>query len=144
MRGGLRLSRPGSSRHPGAGGVYAVGTCGRARAVVREGQQRHPRPPGPPRSHRSCRRRADRPSAQRDPDTPGAVGQPAAPNPDSGAVLAYSGSTLISQDTYWGTGDDDNDGNDVSIRESNGDLIAGYDFNGVASFTCSWDDQICE
>ncbi len=59
-------------------------------------------------------------------------------------MLAYSGSTLISQDTYWGTGDDDNDGNDVSIRESNGDLIAGYDFNGVASFTCSWDDQICE
>ena len=26
----------------------------------------------------------------------------------------------------------------------NGDLIAGYDFNGVASFTCSWDDQVCE
>jgi len=65
-------------------------------------------------------------------------------NPHSGAVLAYSGSTLISQDTYWGSGDDDNDGNDVSLRESNGDLIAGYDFNGVASFTCSWDDQVCE
>ena len=65
-------------------------------------------------------------------------------NEGGGAVLAYSGSTLISQDTYWGSGDDDNDDNDVSIRKSNGDLIAGYDFNGVASFTCSWDDQVCE
>ena len=65
-------------------------------------------------------------------------------NPDSGAVLAYSGSTLVSQDTYWGSGDDDNDHHDVSILNSNGDLIEGYDFNGVASFTCSWDDQVCE
>lgn len=65
-------------------------------------------------------------------------------NPHSGAVLAYSGSTLVSQDTYWGSGDDDNDGHDVSILKSNGDLIAGYDFNGVASFTCSWDEQVCE
>ena len=65
-------------------------------------------------------------------------------NPWIGAGLDHAGAMLISEETDWGTGDDDNDESDVSILKSNGDLIEGYDFNGVASFTCSWDDQVCE
>ncbi len=59
--------------------------------------------------------------------------------------------TIISDNTDWGQGDDDNGPDDIAFVSSDGDpyqpevaVDASYRFDGVASFSCSGDTLACE
>ena len=61
-----------------------------------------------------------------------------------GAALYGTSSTLISENTDWGSGETDNTPDDVGILDDDGELVQSYSFDGVASFTCDGDERTCE
>lgn len=62
-----------------------------------------------------------------------------------GAALPYEGTELISENTDWGSGEDDNAPDDIVITDTDGgEVFAGYSFGPDASFTCTWDSRECE
>ena len=70
---------------------------------------------------------------------------------ESGGQHTANQATIISDNTDWGQGDDDNAPDDIAFASSDGDpyqpkvtVDASYRFDGVASFTCSGDTLACE
>lgn len=61
-----------------------------------------------------------------------------------GVALIYPGSMFISDNTDWGTGANDNTPDDVAILDEEGNVLKSYTFDGIASFTCTWDTRTCE
>ncbi|MDP2313783.1 MAG: hypothetical protein Q8P41_12820 [Pseudomonadota bacterium] len=61
-----------------------------------------------------------------------------------GAALAFAGSQLISENTDWGTGADDNAPDDIAITGDHREVYASFSFGAAASFTCAWDTRTCD
>jgi hypothetical protein len=62
----------------------------------------------------------------------------------AGAALKGADATLVSENTDWGSGDTDNPGADIAFLDTDGNVVASYEFDGVASFTCDGATATCE
>lgn len=60
-----------------------------------------------------------------------------------GVVLRGAGSTLVSEESDWGQGGTDNRGGDIAFVDDDVEL-GSADYDGTASFSCSWDTLVCE
>ena len=61
-----------------------------------------------------------------------------------GAALPYGFSRLVSENTDWGSGEDDNTPDDIAITDGLDEVLGSWSFGDNASFVCSWEDRTCE
>jgi len=62
-----------------------------------------------------------------------------------GAGLYYSSSDLVSEDTDWGAGTDDNAPDDIAFFDGpDGALAQSFSFEGLSSFVCDGSTRVCE
>jgi hypothetical protein len=62
----------------------------------------------------------------------------------SGAALEGDGARLVSENTDWGSGDTDNEGDDVAFLDADTEVAATFEFDGIASFVCDGATGTCE
>jgi len=61
-----------------------------------------------------------------------------------GAALPYGFSRLVSENTDWGSGEDDNTPDDIAITDDFDEVLGSWSFGDNAPFVCSWEDRTCE